>query len=1033
MSDPIVASYDFLSYARRGATADLNNSDPLIGSLPARGPLAVTLGVESRDNGDVQLDTVSQTVLLYGPGDVTGIDPRHIVRSDPADGTLNYEPNYLAGIEFDHPDFIWLFTPAAANGSRLRPWLSLIVLSDDEYTTADVPPTPLPAIDVPDGSKLPSLDDSWAWGHVQIAGQVATSDLASLFEREPQRALSRLLCPRQLAPLTRYTAFLVPAFEFGRLAGLGQDVPDGPYPNAPATAPAWAGVGAVRLPYYFRFSFQTSDFGDFESLVRLLQPRHLDRGVGVRPLDVANVGWNLPPGGGPVALAGALRAIDEDTSWAGPLSPTFQADLTDYVNIGAATAPDDPDKDPVVEPPLYGRWQAAVTAVDPALTHWIDQLNSKPDSRGTAGFGTLVVLNQRGQLMTAAWRQVEGILRANEMLRQAQLARGAATQMLAKNFLPASADVQLSLTSAVHTRVLASPRTVAATIAQTQLPSQALSPTFRRATRPRGSIRSWQARQRPTQFDLVSGLNAGRLRVVPPVRPPGGMTSLEQIADRFYPSWLPAWLRRLVSVPLWLVALIVAAAIVALVVIGLLVDALIGLAAAAAAVAALAAVVVALRRSARWQTAEGMRAKQMTSVSVEAAPVRSDFVLAEPGAPEPQPVASTPGSDSTDARLFRHATVALTRQLQMGDSDPVGLPAADLSGLSTTLMEELQPANTIPARLSLLIRIDGVIAQGGGSDGDALAEIMAAPEFPQPMYRPLADLSQDYLLPGLDKVPPNTLGLLVENHAFIEAYMVGLNHEMSRQLLWEEYPSDGRGSYFRQFWDVSGYVPEPSDPQDPNQLRERLKDIPLIHRWRSDNQLGQNLNRPDPGEGDLVLLVRGELLRRYPNALIYAAKASWDPQNARHELTDVEKHPLYRGSLLPDVTLFGFALRADEARGSADPKSPDQGWFFVLEQHATEPRFGLEPVPSDGSTPQVSKWNDLSWANFGSPRLLSAFSQPQNVIGPVLDPPPPEQPDNPGDPNNHWGQDAAQTAFILLRRPVRVAVHARKMLPPEAT
>jgi hypothetical protein len=105
----------------------------------------------------------------------------------------------------------------------------------------------------------------------------------------------------------------------------------------------------------------------------------------------------------------------------------------------------------------------------------------------------------------------------------------------------------------------------------------------------------------------------------------------------------------------------------------------------------------------------------------------------------------------------------------------------------------------------------------------------------------------------------------------------------------------------------------------------------------------------------------------------------------------------------------------------------------VLEQHATEPRFGLEPAPPDGSTPQVSKWNDLSWANFGSPPKLSATAQPQNVVGPVLDPPPPEQPENPGDPDNHWGEDAAQTAFILLRRPVRVAVHARAMLPPKTS
>jgi hypothetical protein len=309
---------------------------------------------------------------------------------------------------------------------------------------------------------------------------------------------------------------------------------------------------------------------------------------------------------------------------------------------------------------------------------------------------------------------------------------------------------------------------------------------------------------------------------------------------------------------------------------------------------------------------------------------------------------------------------------------------------------------------------------------------MAAPEFPQPMYRPLADLSQDYLLPGLDKVPPETLGLLVENHAFIEAYMVGLSHEFSRQLLWEEYPSDGRGTYFRQFWDAGGYVPEPTDPQDPAQLREMLKDIPPIHRWPLPGALGANPNRPDTGDGDLVLLVRGELLRRYPNALIYAAKAAWDAQAGRHELTGVEKHPLYRGSLQPDVTFFGFALKAAEARGSTNPADPEQGWFFVLEQHATEPRFGLEPAPVDETVPQVTRWNDLTWANFGSPPVLSSSTQPANVIGPILTPPPPGSPENPGDPDNHWGQDAAQTAFILLRRPVRVAVHARAMLPPES-
>ena len=50
---------------------------------------------------------------IFGPGDVVGIDPRQIIRTEPRPFTSNFEPNYLCGIEFDAPDLPWLFTPAA--------------------------------------------------------------------------------------------------------------------------------------------------------------------------------------------------------------------------------------------------------------------------------------------------------------------------------------------------------------------------------------------------------------------------------------------------------------------------------------------------------------------------------------------------------------------------------------------------------------------------------------------------------------------------------------------------------------------------------------------------------------------------------------------------------------------------------------------------------------------------------------------------------------------------------------------------------
>src|SRR4029079_5469871 len=99
---------------------------------------------------------------LYGPGDVTGVDPRMIVRTDPRPLSADVEPNYMPLIEFDPPDFPWMFTPARADTSsrpppwrvatsdRLRPWCVLIVV---DLAAIDAPRpkpgAPLPTLDIP--------------------------------------------------------------------------------------------------------------------------------------------------------------------------------------------------------------------------------------------------------------------------------------------------------------------------------------------------------------------------------------------------------------------------------------------------------------------------------------------------------------------------------------------------------------------------------------------------------------------------------------------------------------------------------------------------------------------------------------------------------------------------------------------------------------------------------------------------------------------------------------------------------------------
>ena len=104
----------------------------------------------------------------------------------------------------------------------------------------------------------------------------------------------------------------------------------------------------------------------------------------------------------------------------------------------------------------------------------------------------------------------------------------------------------------------------------------------------------------------------------------------------------------------------------------------------------------------------------------------------------------------------------------------------------------------------------------------ARARRRPAPRFTEPMYDGLAAASRPWLfLPGVEDVEADGVALLETTPRVIEAYMAGLNHELSRELLWREFPASLAGTAFRQFWDVSG---QPGDP-------ETLADIPPISEW----------------------------------------------------------------------------------------------------------------------------------------------------------------------------------------------------------
>ena len=123
-------AYQFLPWVRRGLAVALDTEDNLGAgnALAARG--TATIGVKLAAPHDGEAIAPLQ-MRLHGPGDVIGIDTRLVVRTDPKPNATNFEPNYLAAIEFYDEDFCWRHTPAPADlaSHRLAPWISLLVLA----------------------------------------------------------------------------------------------------------------------------------------------------------------------------------------------------------------------------------------------------------------------------------------------------------------------------------------------------------------------------------------------------------------------------------------------------------------------------------------------------------------------------------------------------------------------------------------------------------------------------------------------------------------------------------------------------------------------------------------------------------------------------------------------------------------------------------------------------------------------------------------------------------------------------------------
>ncbi len=273
-----VATYSFLPWLRQGVANTITSADgdP---AVKTRASVHVELQLSGDPvGGGGALDADARRRTSRSTGPATSSASTRARSSAPSRDTwiTNFESNYLP-----HGRVLRRGLPVALHAGRAR--------------REPAPPAPVdrarrarrrassrragPSAAVrcrsspsPDAQVFPPPDELWAWAHVHFNqslssgaerarlarhGRGAAARRRRSSRRTATLAYSRLVCPRRLDDNTDYHAFVVPTFETGRLAGLGQDPAGAPNATASAWEPYAGRPEPTSYPVYYRWFFRT--------------------------------------------------------------------------------------------------------------------------------------------------------------------------------------------------------------------------------------------------------------------------------------------------------------------------------------------------------------------------------------------------------------------------------------------------------------------------------------------------------------------------------------------------------------------------------------------------------------------------------------------------------------------------------------------------------------------------------------------------------------------------------------------------------
>jgi hypothetical protein len=1015
--------YIFLPYLRKGLSRFISESASV---TDKRASVSATVTISATDNNGQNAaikNTVTKNISLYGPQDVVGINKNMVSRLFPQPDVNTALTNNFSFIEFYDEDFPWRYTPTMPESNRLNPWLLLVTLSEEEFTM-NSQYEPLPSVNIKISvDNFPKPEELWAWAHVQVnklkttqwqpkdstnpdSVKEAKNALGKYIYENPNDVYSRILCARKLKEGKRYHSFLIPAYENGRLAGLGLK------PDQPLNEKSWKLTdGAKDFPIYYQWSFVTSAEGDLEYYLNKLTPvtDWNTKINGKSPMDIGKIDINVLPndvnwkfstiegkieqftkiGTEPVenkvikTEIKSLYCANPDRDKTGKPIKIQKIDGKAAKIIRETVA--DVDGDPIVAPPQYGSTYFKKAA-------WEDEINTHLSCRVVAGLGATLVKQNQEEYMQRAWEQAGSLQQVNDALRNAQLGEFMSMGIYEKHFLNVSTE-QFVIN-------------IAPLIAQNQPIDVIKSNNYVNSRKVLEEVgdkgKDWALSYRSVTKTLRSSI--GRVRQTQPVSTTTTLTptiiNQKEMINENKPLMNGSDIVKI-----------------------------------------------------NFNSFLGLNYEEKGLYYIP-----TSFV-------EPMPIVDKElnvlGRMRRDDLLFyknyKNSSIFINpRSVDKRDiygTDFFGEKQTGQGKLAhITLLERIKPSFTIRNRLNSMI--EGIYAEN-------LLQRIPNIDFPEPMSRVLEKNYKDFFCSNLDVLQPNQVCILDVNEEFIESFLVGLNDEMNREMQWREFPTDLKGTYFRQFWDVKDMI-VPAEHKS-NEL-EWLKDIRPILDWKNDS-LGKNycyklqdkypaanVNCDNP-DATVALVIKSDLLKKYPNTMVYAMKKNGkdgscekgDNSLKGFDCSDI-RTPLFTTRVAPDIYFMHFNISVEDIR--KEKKEEDKKWYFFFAERVGDVCFGIDLskdyMDTSPNRSMVDNWDMFSLDNFKQQTFLNSsmlrldFLQgnDDSIISRSISTNPNEK--IPSEDAIKWGEkyinnfpkvDSAKIAYMLFQKPVKMAIEAKVLIP----